>query len=87
MFSTMGQEKPRRSIPPASCILDRAVKDDGPWPAITDHLVVLDDQPDVVLPGTPVPICQPQALVTDFHMAASGAFDKFRIFEHIFEEY
>src|SRR5258708_34200268 len=64
---SMGQEKPRRSIPLASCPLDGVVKCAGFWVAITHHLVVLDNQVHVILTGTPEPIFQRQALVTGFH--------------------
>jgi len=49
----MGQKKPRRSIPPASGLFDGDVKHDGVWLAITQHLVVLDDQAHIMLTGPP----------------------------------
>jgi len=87
MCSAMGQEKPRRSIPPASCPLDGVVKCVGFWVAVADHLVVLDDQVHVMLTGTPEPLFQHQATVASFHMAASGALNKLRILEQFVEEY
>src|SRR6266513_4398303 len=71
--STMGQEKPRRSIPPASCPLDGDVKGAGFWFAITHHLVVLDDQAHVMITGAPEFMFQHRAIVAGFHIAASGA--------------
>ena len=68
--STMGQEKPRRSIPPASCPLDGDVKGAGFWFAITHHLVVLNDQYHVMVTDTPEFLFQPRAIVTGFHIAA-----------------
>src|SRR5947207_11877620 len=64
--STMGQEKPRRSIPPASCPLDGDVKGAGFWFAITHHLVVLNDQYHVMVTDTPEFLFQPRAIVTGF---------------------
>jgi hypothetical protein len=86
MCSAMGQEKPRRSIPSASCPLDGVVKYAGFWPAVADHLVVLDDQVDVILTGSPEPLFQPQTVAASFHMAASGASDNFRILQQFVEE-
>jgi len=69
MCSAMSQEKPRRSIPPASCPLDGVVQCAGVWLALADHLVVLDDQVDVVLTGPPDFLFQHCAIVAKFHIA------------------
>ena len=84
--STMGQEKPRRSIPPASCPLDGDVQCAGFWFAITHHLVVLDDQAHVMITGAPEFMFQHRAIVAGFHIAASGALNNFRTLEQFVEE-
>jgi hypothetical protein len=81
----MGQEKPRRSIQPTFCPLDGVVQCAGFWIIVPHHLVVLNDQIDVILTGSPEPLFQPQALVASFHMTASGTLNKFRVPEHILE--
>jgi len=49
----MGQKKPRRSVPPAAGLLNGDIKHDGVWLAITQHLVVLDDQAHIMFTGPP----------------------------------
>ena len=67
MGSTMGQKIPCRRSPPTLCFLHCILKSAGFCFAISDHAVLLKDQSDVVIMGTPEPVFQPQTLVTGFH--------------------
>jgi len=63
-----------------SGFLDRVVKCARVWIALSDHLVVPNNQADVMLAGTPEPLFQPQALIAGFHnVATSRTPDKFPI--------
>jgi len=74
MGSTMGQKIPCRRSPPTLCFLHRILKSTGFCVAISDHAVLLKDQSDVVIIGTPEPLFQPQTLATGFHIVAFRRF-------------
>ncbi len=48
MGSFVGQQKPRRTIPPAPCPLHCILNRAG-FAALLDHLIVLSDEADVVI--------------------------------------
>ena len=60
----MVQKKPPHSISSALGLLDRAFQTAGVWLTISDHLVVLDDQADVLFAGIPKPLFQSQTVAT-----------------------
>jgi hypothetical protein len=78
----MVQKKPRRRIAPTSGFLDRIVKDADILVTVAHQLVVLDDQADVMLTGTPKFMFQPFTVVTRVHIAASSTFDRVGIRRH-----
>jgi hypothetical protein len=64
--SFVGQQKPRRSIPPSPCLLHCILNGVG-FAALLDHLIVLSDEADVVIAGRLETIFQPQTLVAGVH--------------------
>src|SRR5438094_8371089 len=74
MGSAMGQTIPCGRSPPALCFLHRILESTGFCVAISDHAVLLKDQSDVVIIGTPEPLFQPQTLATGFHIVAFRRF-------------
>ena len=83
----MGEQFECRRSPLTLCFLHRILESTGLCVAISDHPVVLKDQPDVIIIGPPEPIFQPRTVVTGVHMAASGAFDTLGILEQVIEGY
>lgn len=80
----MVQKKPPRSIPRKSGLLDGPVKRGGVWPAVSDHLVVLDDQTDTILAGSPESLFQHHTVVTGVHTSGPlSCLRRFRPIQHI----
>ena len=74
MHTFVGQQKPRRSIPPAPCLL-HCILNGTRRATILDHLIVLSNQADVVIAGRLEPTFQPQTVVAGVHLAASCGLD------------
>ena len=75
----MGQEIFGRRSAPTLRFLHRVFESAGFCVAVSDHPVLLKNQPDVIVIGTPQPILQSQTVATDFHMASSSVLDKLRL--------
>jgi hypothetical protein len=76
MVNPMVQKKPPCRIAPTSGFLDLAFQTASVWLTISDQLVVLGNQADVILTGTPEFMFQRFTVVTGVYIAASGPFDK-----------